>query len=311
LVSRNVLLGPVGDGAILDGVLRSLDVDGPVALVTAGWAEAERNDAELDRALGGGTRNLGLYGRRLDILDRDGEYAAAERQLHAVIGELREAYLVQLRHALLGVEAVRQHVAKARRRTAAQLDDAIETVRALDDRHAARMAEAYGEFYTAFPPHDRTVIAEHRESIAATVSECAAIAIAGGHVGVLNDCLHLANIGAVLGDRPLLAWSSGAMAAAERVMVVDDGDLAARPDEVLAEGIGVVHGVVPLPDAVHRMRVDDRDHLALLARRVAPRVCVLLDSGDVLPCDGVGVPDFQLARVVAPDGTVIATSEAA
>lgn len=310
-MSHSVLLGPVGDGAILDGVLRSLEVDGPVALVTAGWAEAERNDAELDRAFGGGTRNLGLYGRRLDILDRDAEYAVAERQVRVIVSELREAYLVQLRHALLGVEAVRQHVAKARRRTAAELDEAVETVRALDDRHADRMADAYGEFYMAFPPHDRAVIAEHRAGIAAAMSDCAAVAIAGGHVGLLNDCLHLGNLGALLGDRPLIAWSSGAMAAAERIVVVDDGDLAARADEVLADGIGVVRGVVPLPDAAHRLRVDDRDHLGLLARRAAPRVCVLLDVGDVLPCDHDGVPDFQLARVVAPDGTVIAVSEAA
>jgi hypothetical protein len=161
------------------------------------------------------------------------------------------------------------------------------------------------------PPHEREVIAAHRAEVAATVADCDAVAVAGGHVGVLSECLHLSNLGAVLGERPLIAWSSGAMAVAERVMVVDDHDLAGRPDEVLTAGIGVVHGTVPLPAARDRLRTDARNRLAVLARRVAPRVCVLLDEGDRLPCDADGVPDFQLARVVAPDGTVIDTSEAA
>jgi hypothetical protein len=310
-VSLTVLLGPVRDGSVIAAEVAALGIGGSIALVTAGWEEGERKDADLDRALGGGTRNLGLFGRRLDILDRDPEYAAAERAVRAGVTDMREIYLVQLRYALRGVEAVRQHAAKARRLAGGELDEAIETVRGLDDRYAARLAEAYGEFYATLPPHERTVIAKHRAEVEGIVAGCAAVAIAGGHVGVLTDCLHLSNVGAVLGGRPLIAWSSGAMAVAERVMVVDDHDLAGRPDEVLTAGIGAVHGVVPLPAARDRLRIEDRNHLALLARRVAPRVCALLDEGDRLPCDADGVPDFQLARLVAPDGTVIATSEAA
>jgi hypothetical protein len=304
-------MGPIVDTEAVAAELAALQVDGPVALVTAGWEEAERNDAELDRAIGGGTRNLGLFGRRLDIMDRDPEYAAADRALRAAVADMREVYLVQLRYALRGVEAVRQHAAKARRLAGGELEEAVETVRALDERYATRLLEAQHDFYSSVPPHEREVIADHRAEVAAIVDECVAVVVAGGHVRVLTDCLHLSNLGAVLGDRPLVAWSSGAMAVAERVMVVDDDDLADRPDEVLDAGIGAVRGVVPIVAAGHRLRPDNRNHLAVLARRVAPRVCVLLDEGDRLPCDPDGVPDFQLARVVAPDGTVIATSEAA
>jgi hypothetical protein len=310
-VSVTVLLGPVGDGAAVADELSALDVDGPIALVTAGWEEGERNDADLDRTLGGGTRNLGLFGRRLDILEVDLEYADEFRRVRVMLTQLREVYLVQLRHALRGVDAVRQHDAAARRLTGVQLDEAIETVRALDDRHAARRDALLGEFYAAYPPHERPVIAAHRDEVAAVVAECAAVVIAGGHVGVLTDCLHVCNIGAVLGDRPVVAWSSGAMAIAERVMLVDDHDLAGRPDEVLGAGIGVVRGVVPLPGAAGRMRIDDRSHLALLARRLAPRACVLLDEGDSIRCDAAGVADLSAARVVAPDGTVRAAAAVA
>ena len=305
------MLGPHAERGAVAAELQRLRIDGPVALVTAGWEEAERNDAELDRQLGGGTRNLGLFGRRLDIMASDPAYAAADRALRALVADMREVYLVQLRYALRAVEAVRQHAAKARRLAGSELEEAIETVRNLDDRYASRLAAAYGEFYDAMPPHEREAIARHRAEVAEVVEGCAAVAVAGGHVGVLTECLHLANLGAVLGDRPLVAWSSGAMAVAERVLVVDDGDLAARPDEVLSAGIGVVRGAVPLPYAASRLHIEDRNRLAVLARRVAPRVCVLLDEDDRLPCDADGVPDFQLARVVAPDGTVIAVAEAA
>ncbi len=228
-----------------------------------------------------------------------------------MLTQLREVYLVQLRHALRGVEAVRQHDAAARRLAGVQLDEAIETVRALDERHAARREALLGEFYATYPPHERPVIAAHRDAVAAVVDECAAVAIAGGHVGVLTDCLHVCNVGALLGDRDVVAWSSGAMAIGERVMVVDDHDLAGRPDEVLGAGIGVVRGVVPLPDAATRLRIEDRNHLALLARRLAPRACVLLDEGDRVVVDAAGVADLGGARVVSPDGTIRAAVEAA
>lgn len=310
-MSVSVLLGPVGAGAAVAGELAALGVDGPVAMVTAGWEEGERNDADLDRTLGGGTRNLGLFGRRLDILEMDQEYADEFRRVRGLLTQLREVYLVQLRHALRGVDAVRQHDAAARRLSGVQLDEAIETVRALDERHAARHDALLGEFYATYPPHERPVIAAHRDAVAATVAECAAVVIAGGHVGVLTDCLHVCNVGALLGDRPVVAWSSGAMAIAERVMLVDDHDLAGRPDEVLGAGIAVVRGVVPLPAAASRLRIDDRNHLALLARRLAPRACVLLDEGDRVAFDADGAPDLSVARVVAPDGTVRSAAEAA
>ena len=309
-MSTAVLLGPVGDGAAVARELSTLGVEGPVALVTAGWEEGERNDSDLDRVLGGGTRNLGLFGRRLDIIESDADYAEALLRVRTAVAHLREVYLVQLRHALRGVEAVRLHDAGARRLAGVQLDEAIETVRALDERHATRVAAVFGEFYAELPPHERDVIIRHRDEVAAIVADCAAVAIAGGHVGVLTDCMHVCNLGPVVGDRPVVAWSSGAMAVAERVMVVDDHDLAGRPDEVWGAGIGLVTGVVPLPDAQARLRTDDRNHLALLARRLAPRATVLLDDGDRVVVDD-GVLDLRGARVVAPDGTIRAPAAAA
>jgi hypothetical protein len=80
---------------------------------------------------------------------------------------------------------------------------------------------------------------------------------------------------------------------------------------VYGAGIGLVRGVVPLPASASRLRIDDRNHLALLARRLAPRVCVLLDEGDRIAVVDGGPADFRNARVVGPDGMVRSAATAA
>jgi hypothetical protein len=309
-VRRVTLLGPLGDGVDLAAEIAKFEVDGPVALITAGWEEGERNDAEVDRRLGGGTRNLGLYGRRLDVLSSDSGYADAERLLRTQLDELREQYQSRLPAALDGVEAVRRRFADVPGGPGEQLTTAIEAVRALDEAHAAAMSAAYDRFYAAHPPHDRPVISAHRDEVAAIVADCAAIAIAGGHVGVLNDCLHLCNLASLIDNQPLLAWSSGCMAISERIVVIDDDDPAARPAEVYDVGIGVARGLIALPVSGRLHRHDDESR-ALLAARFAPSVCVVLDSGDRLELSS-GVPaDLSAVRIVAPDGRLLQGAEAA
>jgi len=297
------LLGPLGDGVDLTAELAALEVDGPVALVTAGWEEGERNDAEIDRRLGGGTRNLGLYGRRLDVLGTDQDYAEAERLLRTQLDELRDAYLEQLSYALDGVDAVRRRFAGGSHGSG-ELESAIAAVRDLDTAHVAAMSGAYERFYSANPPHERAIITSHRQEVAAIVDGCAAIAIAGGHVGVLNDCLHLCNLTPLIDMRPMIAWSSGCMAISERIVVVDDSDPAGRPDEIYDIGIGVARGMVALPSAAGRLRTEDPERLSLLARRCAPSACVLLDEGDRLELAS-GLPAaLGSVGVIHPDGRV-------
>lgn len=304
------LLGPL-DGIDLAGEVEAFGVYGPVALVTAGWEEGERNDAEVDRRLGGGSRNLNLYGRRLDVLESDPAYADAERLLRTQLDELRDVYLVRLRPALDGVEVIRRRFAEAHRRPGAELDAAIDAVRALDDSHTSAIRAAYEGFYAQHPPHDRASIARHREEVAAIVSGCVAIAIAGGHVGVLNDCLHLCNVAALIEERPLVAWSSGCMAVAERIVVVDDDDPAGRPDEIYDIGLGVARGMVALPAAAARLHAHDPDRLAILAQRCAPSVCVLLDAGDRLELRAGRPTGLGSVGVIAADGRVLRGAQAA
>ena len=99
------LLGPQRRPT-LDRVLSSLDVDGPVAVVNAGWQEREADDAEILALAGGQAVNLRLFARWMDVLQGDPEYAAAEREHRQVLDELQQLYLIRLDHALQAVYAV-------------------------------------------------------------------------------------------------------------------------------------------------------------------------------------------------------------
>ncbi len=102
---RVTLLGPQRRPT-LEAVASSLYPGGPVATITAGWQEREDDDAELGKLLGSRDVNLRLYRRWLDVQERDPVFAAGERRLAELLGELQDLYLLRLDHALQAVYAV-------------------------------------------------------------------------------------------------------------------------------------------------------------------------------------------------------------
>jgi hypothetical protein len=304
---RVTVLGPQRRPT-LQGVVASLYPEGPVATVTAGWQEREPDDAELSRLLGGRDVNLGLYRRWLDVAERDPVFAAGERALAGLLDELQDSYLLRLDHELQAVYAVQRRGGNQQLH-ASVLAEAVEAVRELDAAHLARAGAVRGEFYRDLPPHQRPVIAGHRAEVAALLDGATAVVIAGGHVGVLADTLHLFNVAASLRS-PVVAWSAGAMALAERIVLFHDRS-AHGPGhpEVYGSGLSVLRNVVPLPHARARLLLDDAPRMAVFARRFAPARCVLLETGTRMDTgtDG-GCPPGT--RVLGPDGHVI-TLEAA
>jgi hypothetical protein len=289
---RVVLLGPQRRPT-LDGVVRSLGLPGPFAVVTAGWLEREPDDGEFVSLLGGDMANLGLYRRWLDVQERDPEYLAAERQLARVLGELEEVYLLRLDYALRAVHAVQ-------RRSGADADaveEAVAAVRALDEAHLRRVNGARGEFYARLEPHTRPVIAAHRDEVAGMLAGAAALVLAGGHVGVLADVLHLFNVAAALnGGAPVIAWSAGAMALTDRIVLFHDrSPQGPGHPEVFGSGLSLLRDVVLLPHARARLLLDDAPRMAGLARRFAPARCVPLEAGNRIDvADGLWPADVRV-----------------
>jgi hypothetical protein len=304
---RVTLLGPQRRPTV-DQVADTVDDGAPLATVTAGWQERESNDAELDALLAGRGVNLALYRRWLDVQERDREFALADLEHRAVLEELRLLHLIQLEAALEAMSTLAHRTGKDPNAVAAALSDADAVVRLIDDRHASRIHEVNADFSSAVQVEERPAIADHRASIRAVLEPAAGIVLAGGHVGVLLRLLQLFDV------RPseaqaVIAWSAGAMALTEKVVLFHDrAPQGPAPPEIYADGLALVGGAVLLPHARRRLRTDDPMRLAAMSRRFAPARCVVLDDGVRLDL----TPDGQLppaARVITADGRILTLEE--
>jgi hypothetical protein len=329
---RVILLGPQRRPTV-DSVIRSLGLngagfdgagfdgagfDGPVATITAGWQEREADDGELSGLLGGRDTNLGLYRRWLDTQERDPGYAAAERRVQGELAELQDIYLLRLDHALRAVYALQRRPGDELHAEA--IAAAVAAVRELDAAHLRRVNGVRGEFFAELHPHDRPVIAGHRAEVAGILRDAAALIIAGGHVGVLADVLHLFNVAAALSGRApdsaaaVIAWSAGAMALTDRIVLFGDrSPQGPGHAEVYGSGLSVLRDIVLLPHARARMLLDDTPRMAVFAQRFGPGRCVPLDGGTRIEFDPDSDSDNGCppgTRVLAGDGHVTALEAA-
>src|SRR5262245_35491398 len=115
--------------------LRSLDTEGPVATITAGWEEREEQDGELDELLSGRSRNLRLYHRMLDVLAKDEDFRRSALEFRDRLDELHTFYGLRVESAMAGVYAVQRRTSLHGMREPA-LEAAIASVRAVDDWYA-------------------------------------------------------------------------------------------------------------------------------------------------------------------------------
>ncbi len=305
---RLLVLGPQGHQKTVAGVVADLGVRGPLAVVTAGWKELEAEDTELAADLGCETRNLGLFPRAESLFREQPQVRSLLYERHDRLRALRTLYRLRLAPQL---ETCRQLLARTDpagpdELYAPEIESAIAGVRALDAHHLARAATLDDEI-TERLAHERPSLARHRDELAHALDGIGALLVAGGHVGVLLNRLRLFDVLTLAPEVPLVAWSAGAMALAERIVLFHDSPPQGPGDaEVYAPGLGLVRGLVPLPHARHRLRLDDPARVALLARRFAPDICTALDGGERLERIGEGA-DWELSdgtRVLQHDGAV-------
>lgn len=299
---RVILLGPQRRRPALREAVSDLAPEGPIALVTAGWEEREGEDGELREHVGREVRNLEVYGRGEDVFRRDPELFEAMRGRYDTMRRLQELYRMRLRHAMA---AARELLARAigadgtegaaegpggpmdgeEALVSGECEAAIEAVRALDVHHLGRVAELNQAFEERWKPWERDAVARHREELRRRLTGAAVLAVAGGHVAILRSRLRLLGVGELWGGGPVVAWSAGAMALSPRVVLFHDSPPQGPGDaEVLQEGLGVFRGIVPLPHASRRLRLDDPVRVGLLARRFRPDACLTLDPGARIDC---------------------------
>lgn len=288
------LLGPQHAAPSAPGVLRELGVRGPVALITAGWQEREEDPASVP-ALGVAALNLRLHARANEVFNRDPELAAAEKARQARLKLMQDFYRIRLDHADQAARAISVRHVDAQI-LADEQAASLAVVRRIDEDHVARCRAVRQAAARELPVLSRAAVARHRHELQEVIGGCDAIVIAGGHIAVLLNRMRLFDAIELCGARPILAWSAGAMALTERVVLFHDNPPHGRGiAEVLDEGLGLVQGLVALPDPALRLRLDDAGRVSQYAARFAPAACIAMDGA---------------ARISAQDGAIVAAHRA-
>lgn len=303
-----ILLGPQRFTTTVQATLRSLDCEGPVAMVNSGWEEREAEDAELRGVFDDRGVNVSLYSRAVETLasDRDLRVAILEhRTRHA---ELRAFYGIRLQAAWDTVFAVmrrssKDDVAEGARRSA------VQALRDVDDWYAYEVARIVETTATSQVVQSSEALARQRREVAEIISGAAVVAVAGGHVGILMETLRLFDVAIPL-QTPVIAWSAGAMAVCDPVVLFHDfAPQGVTAPEVHDRGLGRLSGVLPLPHARRRLALADRERMALFADRFPAQRLVPLDDGTVVRFsvqDGPGD-----GPTVVPEGTRYIDSDGA
>lgn len=302
-MSTTILLGPQRFTTTVGSTVRSLGVTGRIAMVNSGWEERESDDAELAGHLDGRGVNLRLHHRMLDVLTKDKHFAAAALAFRDRVDELRAFYGIRLQAATDAVHAVAHRTSIHAVGPIAE-EAAIEAVREVDRWYAAELADLYGAVRATAPRDESGTIGWHRGEIGAVLDECEAVVIAGGNVRTLMRTLRVFDV-ALRPEQAVVAWSAGAMALTDQVVLFHDftshGVTAA---EVHDTGLGRLPGVIALPHAKRRLRLDDRERMSVLARRFDEHRLLLLDDGAVVrfPDGATALPPG--ARVIDRTGQV-------
>lgn len=292
-----VLLGPQRRRPDYFPVLERLGGSGPVGVISAGWQEDE---AEVEELAGQSELlDLRLYRRAETLFAEDPALFRAHRERQARLQELQRLYRLRLGHALDALRALDKATASPPLR-ATERRAALAAIRTLDRHHLRQIRRQHQRFKQRWSPDRHSGLAAQRSELAELIAASRALLLTGGHVAMLMARLRLFDLGPLLADKSLIAWSAGAMVLTERIVAFHDNPPQGPNDpELLDAGLGLVRRVVCLPHARHRLRLDDRDRVAVFAARFAPARCLTLDEGARM--------DWRVGRLTETRGSFILT----
>lgn len=293
------LLGPQRFTPTLGEAVARAGISGRLASVTAGWQEREAEDLELHEHLGERTLNLMLYARSEDAFERDPELAAAYRERQERLRELQELYRTRLGYAQTALRELDLRTGDPEL-LAPERESALGAIRDLDEHHLGRVDELHAAFVHRYRPAERPAIERHSREVVRQIEKVEGLAIAGGHVAILMNRMRLFDLDKKLKGKAVFAWSAGAMAIAERIVLFHHSPPQGYGNtEVLERGFGLARGLVLFPHARRRLALEDRRRVALLARRFAPAACVAMADGAWMALDARGRADLPWAA--SPD----------
>ena len=298
-----VLLGSQRLQPTLAEAVRAVGVRGPVAAVTAGWEERENEIDELSEHLARPVVNLHLHDRGEDVFRRDPELFAAWQERRTRLRELQDIHLLRLDHKMHALRDLRKRHGREEL-LAPERRDAMDEVRHIDAHHLARVGAIHAEWEARWRPAERDSLAGHRRELELMAAEVGSLAVAGGNVAVLINRLRLFGVMDIFREHTVFAWSAGAMTMTERIVIYHDDPPWGRGNPIiLGPGFGVCPGIVALPHAHRRLRLDRPSRLRLWNERFAPLACVALEDGAwIVQRDGQYVAQSGGVRQFGADG---------
>ena len=277
-----IMLGPQSPSANLKNAIDLLSVNGPIVSITAGWRDSEAETDELQAEIGNPIEDLNLYRQAEKLFALEPELLALQRARQDKLLELQRLYRIRLTPTM---EAARKLLREKGEPDLLRLEQraAISQVRALDRHHVRRISALHQDFDTRRAALLIPSAATLRQSMQRKVADSGLVLIAGGHVAVLINRIRLFRLTDVLAQKPIIAWSAGAMVLCERIVLFhDDAPQGKRDAEVLDAGLGIVKKVIPLPHAKSRLDWSSHTRMALFSRRFAPASCCTLDNGSMI-----------------------------
>ena len=189
---------------------------------------------------------------------------------------LQEVYRIRLNHAWEAERELSQYDMPERMRDEVKTTS-VETLRSIDTWHLEKCTSVREEFDEKLQLDTRPEVMRHKEELARALEGCVAVAVAGGHVAVLLNRLMMFGLGSLIGNRVVFAWSAGAMAITDRIVLFHDSPPQGQvAHQVLDIGLGLVPRTVVFPTPHRRLDLDATDRLSSMSRRFEPATCLVL-----------------------------------
>lgn len=279
-------------------------VGGPIVAITAGWRDSEGEIDDLQAEIGQPVEDLMLYHRAEEVFLREPQLRALKRERQDKLQELQRLYRIRLAPTVSAARKL-MRIRSEPELLRVEQRAAISQLCALDRHHLRRIVAIHREFDSRRAQIQIPEAIAEREAVHKQLSNAGMVLIAGGHVAVLLNRIRLFRLGGILAQKPIIAWSAGAMALSDCIVLFHHNPPQGRRDaEVLDAGLGIVKRRVLLPQAKSRLDQNNRTRMALFSRRFAPAACCTLDNGSMIRLENNVVTAVSKSSVVMRSGRI-------
>lgn len=277
-----VLLGPQPNYESLQRAVQRISLSGPVTVVTAGWEEDESQDSELMDSLGVPATNLELFRRSEELFSDDPVLIQQLQQRQDELRLLRDVYRMRLDYASRALTEL-AGMNRSGPPWEAEYESAMEHVRQLDRQYFVRTSQVCDDYDDRLQISERKHVRAHRVELAGIMGKSQALIISGGHAAIILNRLRIFGVLDMNPTIPLIAWSGGAMALADQIVVYHDWPAHGPSDpEVLRAGMGLFQDLLPLPDGRNRLDLENPQRVKAFAKRFDRYAPLVLDEGTLL-----------------------------